>query len=796
MKAIKILALLSLIFCIASCSPNNVSSSSNNSFTSSNNSIDEELSSYYQELFQEFNQKYRDLYYVLTTGAYQCEKTYTYSEDKEIYKYAKSPFYYEVDKPSENKKVYQEEDDHIYLYEYLHGSILCKDYFCEADNSNYVKTVRPLHYLFLSFEYPNATIEKNGDIYTINTSYNEYYNDSLDKDLVSLINHGNVYDGKLILEYSFDSNNLVVKIFSGNCYISYSFTNGIEKDDVQNKVQIGMHIDEVTKESDYSTPIIYPGNYKNFVCTKGYLKKGIYRMVTKDSSSPVGVCVYDENQQSLKMELKDYAYIPSNVFIVPSDGLYYLEMSMISEKNEQEVIIEDISDICQFDYFNPIDLKSGMKMCFLSKYDRHYYFYDAPEDQILRIYNDTEYQIFATRKSVETSNKFDAIFYLSPGDNYVDVKKGMNYIFLEPQNILDDKLYPISYNFQVEIMNFEFCFEKDYDKLDEITEELSEKAYFSGRGIQPQYLALNVEKYGIYDLKSIPVASNVYGNSFDVYRVEDDKYMDRHIYGYLLEPGRYYVCIYDPSHICAYGKVYYEYYSLEDKDVEVELPTVIPSEGINQLNSIPDQRYDESQNVKYWFTLDSEENIVFETRVNIYDENGCLLSKFTYPDYTYYADNITLKAGRYYYTYKEGEYVNRPVLVAKTSFKTDNHFYSSGFDTKFTIGEEYTIKRDGTLDIENFCIEINEETEYFIYSAYHGNLVIYDENYNIVLQKAIKANYGESFNPFIVYKVNLKPGKYLCKYFYGGYFTSLDSTIECPVEYKFIISKERIWTNS
>ena len=101
--------------------------------------------------------------------------------------------------------------------------------------------------------------------------------------------------------------------------------------------------------------------------------------------------------------------------------------------------------------------------------------------------------------------------------------------------------------------------------------KLSEKAYFSGRGIEPQYLALNVEKYGIYDLKSIPVASNVYGNSFDVYRVEDDKYMDRHIYGYLLEPGRYYVCIYDPSHICAYGKVYYEYYSLEDKDVDNEI---------------------------------------------------------------------------------------------------------------------------------------------------------------------------------------------------------------------------------
>lgn len=657
--------------------------------------------------------------------------------------------------------IYHEEDGKIFSYVKGVGYDYEREYVCSVDDflipSEAFGSVDVENSIELDTSKCNIT--KDGNTYTVEAYATDMMGEEIASELVEVYNQLGLdssilskITAKATFEFAQVSYQMTVELnmvmavegqivempFEVKTSIDYS---EIEKIDFLNggyKISPPSCIQEVTIISDASDTF-KAGQYYAVQLQKGQY----YALCGNESGSNkytyIGgnhpIHVYDENGVELKSFDGDSDEFYNYNFVIPKDGLYYFTLDYSSYyvvtliKCDYETIY-DLDDPKTFE-LNTSGVIEGL-------YDLNNYTFTSEDDECLIIKNTSDIAIYVIVNG-------QMCFIKSGEDGLAIVNKGENQIIVTAKNITEKTNYSIECT--------ELCNTKgmDMNNPEALSEDWSGD-YLLANNFGKRYAKIHVEERGYYSIDV--TATTIYGGielsyTYIAKGFYDGEYYDRRS-GDILEKGDYIVWIelnWNYDDIVLNVNLKYTFNSLEDKDVDVELP-VCKDQETSKYIAIDSQKYDYEQTVKYRFTLDESAIIKYYSgswgnEVAIYDENDNKLT-LTRADYNTYR-YIKLPAGNYYctsdarnqndetvlifivtdYTGVCFDHENMPNLIEDTSYKVD-----------FEQGQEYyfkmKIEKDGTYRFPIWFADNNEAT-----NDYQTRIYLYDADMNRVSRRDI-----------------------------------------------------------
>lgn len=450
------------------------------------------------------------------------------------------------------------------------------------------------------------------------------------------------------------------------------------------------------------------------------------------TSSYSRLYIYDDKGIELKTldseECKFYSYN----FVVPTDGLYYMTFEYANSYIGKLIRCDYETS---FDVDNPKPFTLNVNGVLEGLYDVENYAYTSECDKLLVIKNTSDMAICVSVNG-------ETVYIESGEDALAIINKGDNQIIVTAQNITEKT------NYSLECKELSNPNGTDMSNLEVLSEDWSGD-YLLANNFSKKFAKIHVEESGYYSIEL--QATPIYGNMVSSYYIGKGFYEDNYYYscnGKILEKGDYIVWIelhwvYDD--IALNVNLKYTFHSLEDKDIDVELPVCNNSETIEDI-AIDSQRYDSNQIVKYKFSLNESSIIKYYSRwyseVVIYDESGKQLTPIMdVNDYSY----IKLPAGNYYctsdamnpkgdkvmifvvtdYTGTYIDYENMPTIQQDTPYTID---FEQGTEYYFKI----KIEKDGTYRFPVCFADNNEQT-----NDYSTRIYLFDANMQKVKRRDI-----------------------------------------------------------
>lgn len=488
-----------------------------------------------------------------------------------------------------------------------------------------------------------------------------------------------------------------------------------------------------------------------------YFNKGQYDVSSSSSKSELSVEIYDLNQKLITTRISipsSYVREFNSNFIIPEDGYYYVKLKN-GISTEQRLNFIPLNYETVVDLNNPKELTSGSGSI-EGNFDLEYYKYTALKDQVIILKNNGQDDLYLIAR--EYSNEF-MLHKIEVGKSMrFKVTTGENDFYIS--NSLHSSALPYSYSFTTEETFDENGLETNWDDMDLVTDEFSDKYYTAGFGLPIKSLKLIITKRGLYkfyyeckepDMMLQFYVVNKDGSSLPYFGG----------IGEVLDPGEYILKVTNNDHVYGVGKVKYEFTDIADKSLEVSLSEVDNNNVIGSFNLV-NQKTEKNQIIKYYFNIDKKSSVIYdEDNIIIYnldDEVICYgTNHFSFLRYGV----IDLELGRYYFTTPKlyGD-TNQIIQIGLIEVERDSRQDLNNM-LVLKLNEEVSLKKDWSYDKEYFKLVITENGGYSLTNS-NGRYYVYDSNFNIVNKIY---DYG--------YQYNLLVGEYYCVYQYDTKDTSL-----------------------
>ncbi len=719
-------------------------------------------------------------------------------------KLKKDQIYIESYEESKNQTtIIKEINDRVYKFEshedYPNAYML--DYLAEADEYNYDNNLITL--FKLNFPIDKGNITKDGNKYIMEI----YLSDCLDEEEKELweelatsvgIDVNDILSLIYNITYTFEGNDLNVNVqtdFSSinigsemkDLEVSISFNyslNDFEMFDEDNPdyfIEAPTSYYEIYKVTDILNEGIdfskhFSSEHKLYL--KFYLDAGYYYMDDENTTCSIFMKeILDEEMNHVEfmheeVMQSDYLRYMNNAFYIPEDGCYYMCIFpdvyssqlfyKVNRLNYETSPFEVIKD-------NPIEMEGLVE----GYGDIDYYTFTNNTDRskIIKIKNEGDTTVYIS-SSRYGDNQFMNEELLVDNYRYYLVRPGLNKILITHKYIIwdeyDNPELPYAYSLKVEEVNYEYGIGQDGKNLEKMTTELSQRYYMVGYGLDDSYMTIEVKEYGYYIFAPEFIEEKMSVQS-SVYNSDGNNIYTGITNEYILEPGVYSVRLTNNDHIFGIFRIKYIFKSLEDIEVEVDIPVADFNGGdINLIDifTIQNQKVTRDHKVRYSFELEETTTIIYSAKdVYIYEYNTNKQISISGNNVGVFYLVITLKPGKYYIeTPTMHGRVNLKVKVAiLLSYEDDNkNDYYAPIILK--ENEKMTFNKEWIHDNEIVKIVIEEKCNINIS---YLSISVFDYDYQYILGTIIMDSNTIQYS--------LEPGEYYLLIKYDGN-TSLDIT--------------------
>jgi hypothetical protein len=698
----------------------------------------------------------------------------------QIIKAMNEPMYLAVeDGFSSFPTVIQEEDGKIFEYTFNDSIninrkyLQAKDDFIPTDDYE-MDTESLLHF---TFNPERGHAKKVGNTYT----FQAYYRDALDETSKEIMEElykalglttTKLYHSIVIISYTLSEHQMTItntlnlelevnnRTIPLNMDVSYNISTQeftkIDFNDPKYQFSKPTCFEEVRESTDFNQPYTIDQYGTDYL--KVSLEKGQYVITDHESFySNFNIEIYDLEQNKIPSALNissGYMNQFNFTFMIPESKEYFVKL-------KNGISVERMLTFNKLDYETLFDLDHPKEMTHATgtiegEWDFEYYEYQANDTEIMKLTNAGEHRLYLIAN--QYGNGYN-LYQLEPSQHlYLKVTEGVNKFYISNHIGYQTKAY--DYAFHVETIENNNGSESNFDQMESITEEYSEKLFMAGYGLEDKYLKLIVNTQGRYEFEFDCIEPGM-SLQVGIMKRSGENIISNGYNSFAIEPGEYIVRITNNDHIFGIGKIKYNFRDSSDKDVEVELPKAdlkdIYSDSFTDLKN---QKVVTTQKIKYYFTLTEDSTLVYdETHMFIYDQDGKQLSLSP----TYYAYQtyglIELKAGRYYFTTPNmySDY-SLPLKIAIVEQERDS-WQDLNQMKVLNVGDTLNLNKDWQFDKEYFQITIDERGTYLLSNGFY---YVIDENFNSIYLDMI--NGGKQFEAEV--------GTYYVIYIYGDFETT------------------------
>lgn len=713
----------------------------------------------------------------------------------QLTKIRKDQIYVEVfDKYLNQSVIIKEINGIVYLFSSVenHPNAYLLDYLAEADE--YENEYSTEGILGVMFSPEKGNIVKQDNIYCIEAYLIDCLDEESKKEIEELfvqemyeelgLDPNIIFNSIVNIVYEFDGNNLnmsiQIEVYAPGINpefdtlettISYNFSlDDFEMFDEENPdylIEEPSSYYEVYKETDVlDEGISFADNFNSTSekYLKFYLEKGQYYLYDSNRYCNIrSLEIVDQDMDLVEFnhqELLQSSYLEYMVhsFYIPEDGYYYMCIKPVSYSSELWYRVQKVDyDKSPFDIIenNPSTMTGDIEG--FGDIDYYTFTNDTVKNKIIKITNKGEEAAYIACSRYGQSyffnetilpNKFN-YFLIKPGENKFLVTHKSGFI-----NGLVTEELSYSYNLEVEEMNYEYGIGQDGQNLEKITNEFSEGYYMVGYGLEDSYMTIEVEEYGYYVFVPEFLSEDMYFQT-KLFDSEGNHVSYNVLNEFELTPGVYKVRLTSNDHVFGIFRIKYTFESLEDKEVEVELPSV---EATNLMFTIQNQKVTQNHRVKYVFTLEESSTLIYDIRdlyIYEYDTNKLVSISSERTDSFY--NTIVLKPGKYYVEAPDMHAIDflRIRIAILLSYEDDNKndFYNPKV---LNENEVVILNKDWDQDNEVLKIVITEESK--IYFSYMP-IYLFDSNLNYVDGKNVDGKFEYTLEPgeyylFVTYNQN------------------------------------------
>ena len=562
---------------------------------------------------------------------------------KSKFKVNKEPMYIEADirvDHESNHYIYSQIDDTIYQYELVEDDTVITSRFLSVDDFENEEINGALGFIY-DIENGTATIEDDYYIFTqkyeesLTNDDKDYLEDLYDSLGLSL---DDVLNTDFTTKFKFNDNGFymsydllttikmeypnfpgIYKDLTVDAKIEYIFEiKEFELLDLDSFEHISYTMDDISHYSKLDKIYNYRA-YNKFYKFK--LDQGYYYFDTFNSSNSIHVNFYDKKHNQIDVE---YSLDNKNnkIYNIKHNGDYYIEVAL---------------------YEGDFALRK----------------YNTENHKKLNVALNKEIVVNLNKQQYASMrfNNTNSIYFENIGDNdielysvdtqryYIIPAKSSKYIFIGigPIDVLFTNVGNNGDECKMKINEIKSPgVNKEFEQLEEIKTTPSEGYYIHGGYLTSPELKLIVEESGFYTFYTSGEEANEFHYSPMVYNGGYVQHIEENTFFML--PGKYTIIL-DNSSIYdfSYGRVYYEYEKYEvvsSYEIELEKTNLKPYE--NDFPTILLHKQIGPDYYKYYFTIDEDAEIITYNYINLYYENGDLVSEDT-------RKSFNLKPGRYYF---------------------------------------------------------------------------------------------------------------------------------------------------
>lgn len=671
--------------------------------------------------------------------------------------------------------IIQEEDGKIFQYTFINSNSLERRYLESKeefmkDNDYEIDTQS---FLSFTFDPNNGNAKMVGNSYVFTVLYKDALDENSKEIIESLYNLlgipvTNLYNSIVVITYSINDKSISFSLnleivlqsfkYKSRMIMTYDISidefTKIDLSDPKYRLSKPTCFEEVRETTDITKPYVLESYAKDYL--KVTLEEGQYYISDEENNaSNLIIDIYDLDLNKIPSTFNiSSIYVPlfNTTFVIPETKEYYIKLDN-NISRDRTISFNKLDYDTYVDIRNPKVLTNNNSGTIEGLWDFEYYEYNASEKTILKITNTGEniVSVICTIYGDEYQN-----YNIHVNNHiYVKVDKGINKFYINSNTTSS-----ITYSLNVEVIENNNGTETNYNNMDVITTEYSDKLYMAGYGINDKYLKLIVDKKGMFyfDYECIELGMSL---QFAVTNKNGEGVLSVGYNKYHLDIGEYIVRITNNNHVFGIGKVKYRYLDTSDKSIEVNLSKQdLANINNNDFTNLKNQKVLTSQIIKYYFTLSEDSTVLYDERyMYIYDSNDNLLS-LTPPYYTNQNYGlIELKAGRYYFTtpsmYGESD-ITLKIAIVEQDRDTKQDFTNM---TKLQLGQTINVSKNWLYDKEYFQLDIKEKGRYYLSG---GRFYIFDEDFNQI----------ETENEGNLKKFNCEIGTYYVMYIYDNNKTS------------------------
>ena len=740
----------------------------------------------YNELtnkIEEFNEKMKNEEYVSSGSNFRVNNIETHT----IERLRTDKIYYELfDISLGSHSIIKEINDNVYMFG-------LKDFENKAFSLDYVGTVDEIKEIYnlplvkkIIFSPQKGNIEKENNIFIIESYFEDYLEEATKNEISEIYNQfgistEEVYKSIINLKYEFKEDRVLIEVTTkftikdnnGNsqnfdicinnqiAFIEFKEFDENSEDYIIESPSSFEEIYKITDAKENNFEVFTTDSYVGEAYFKSYIEKGQYILTDSTDVDIWAIEVFDENMNKVKVQLDEVAKSWNlddqlNFFAIPDDGYYYLHIRFDARK---KIIFE----LLEVEYeTNPLDLIEDNPTRMTGKIEGYgdiaYYTFtnETQENKVIKIYNNSQETIeVASKRYGQEKMELDRIF--KENSLYFLLKPGINDFYVMNNGYyyygFDVHHYAHEYDLIITEVDCKFSPTGNNDYI-EITQEFSEDCYAVGGGLDELSFVLDVKEYGYYKFES-ELLEDTEDIWFEVYD-EEGLEINSENQGFVLKEGSYVVKAHENPYEMSIFKVKYTFYSLDDLEIDVELPTLDFSNEYfwdGARYTIENKKIAEIHRVKYVFVLNETTTIyydVYDTYIYEY-ETEKLISNNKDNVYTYY-DTITLKAGKYYVEAPNLGGYSAKIKVAKLTNYQEDCIFDYYNPIILSENEEKTFSKDWYYDVDIVKIIISEDSTIYVKGA-----MLLDSEYNRIKAK----DYPDDDNQGTCYEV--KAGEYYLK---------------------------------